>query len=393
MKKLLSLSLALALGLSLLAGCAGASSSQAETSASPASSVSALNETVSSESAPEPAAPAPSVPVGQSAASSETESSSETAPASIGEPASSESDTGSGSGAVRVMALKGPTAMGMVQLMKENGETGLYDFTIAAAIDEVTPKIVQGSVDIAAVPANLAAVLYNNTQGKIQVIGINTLGVLYVVEAGETVQTAADLKGRTIYASGKGATPEYALNYILEQNGLTPGKDVTIEWKSEHAECVAALTSDEDGIAMLPQPFVATAQAKNSDIRIALDLTEEWDAVQQDEANPSSLLTGVVIARTEFIENRPEELDAFLNSYGDSVKFVNENTEEAAELIGEYNIVPAAVAVKALPYCNIVLIESTDMKEKLSGYLSVLFEQNPKSVGGQLPGDAFYYGV
>ncbi|GKH51044.1 hypothetical protein CE91St46_21550 [Eubacteriales bacterium] len=291
------------------------------------------------------------------------------------------------------MALKGPTAMGMVQLMKENGETGLYDFTIAAAIDEVTPKIVQGSVDIAAVPANLAAVLYHNTQGKIQVIGINTLGVLYVVEAGETVQTAADLKGRTIYASGKGATPEYALNYILEQNGLTPGKDVTIEWKSEHAECVAALTSDEDGIAMLPQPFVATAQAKNSDIRIALDLTEEWDAVQQDEANPSSLLTGVVIARTEFIENRPEELDAFLNSYGDSVKFVNENTEEAAELIGEYNIVPAAVAVKALPYCNIVLIESTDMKEKLSGYLSVLFEQNPKSVGGQLPGDAFYYGA
>ena len=391
MKKLLSLSLALALGLSLLTGCSDASSSQAETSAAP-SSVSASNKTGSSEPAPEPAAPAPSVPADRSAASSEAESSSEAAPASSGEPASSESDAGS-SGAVRVMALKGPTAMGMVQLMQENGETGLYDFTIAAAIDEVTPKIVQGEVDIAAVPANLAAVLYNNTQGKIQVIGINTLGVLYVVEAGETVQTAADLKDRTIYASGKGATPEYALNYILEQNGLTPGKDVTIEWKSEHAECVAALTSDEDGIAMLPQPFVATAQAKNPDIRIALDLTEEWDAVQKDEPNPSSLLTGVVIARTEFIENRPEELDDFLNGYGDSVKFVNENMEEAAELIGEYNIVPAAVAVKALPYCNIVLIESTDMKEKLSGYLSVLFEQNPKSVGGQLPGDAFYYGA
>ena len=175
MKKLLSLSLALALGLSLLTGCSDASSSQAETSAAP-SSVSASNKTGSSEPAPEPAAPAPSVPADRSAASSEAESSSEAAPASSGEPASSESDAGS-SGAVRVMALKGPTAMGMVQLMQENGETGLYDFTIAAAIDEVTPKIVQGEVDIAAVPANLAAVLYNNTQGKLQVIGLSLIHI------------------------------------------------------------------------------------------------------------------------------------------------------------------------------------------------------------------------
>ena len=297
---------------------------------------------------------------------------------------------------VNLAALSGPTALGMLELLEQN-EKGKaandYQVTLATAPDEVVAKVVSGELDIAAVPTNVAATLYNKTQGGVQLAALNTMGVLYILEKGDSIQSMADLRGKTIYASGKGATPEYALNYILEQNGLTPGKDVTIEWKSEHAECVAALTSDEDGIAMLPQPFVATAQAKNSDIRIALDLTEEWDAVQQDEANPSSLLTGVVIARTEFIENRPEELDAFLNSYGDSVKFVNENTEEAAELIGEYNIVPAAVAVKALPYCNIVLIESTDMKEKLSGYLSVLFEQNPKSVGGQLPGDAFYYGV
>ncbi len=350
MKKLLSLSLALAMSLALLAGCSGTSSSQSSDTAASSKAASSVEPSAATEPVSDAAVP-------------------------------------------RVIALKGPTAMGMVRMMKENEASALYDFAIAAAIDEVTPKIVQGTAEIAAVPANLASVLYHNTKGKLQVIGINTLGVLYIVENGDSIQSVADLKGKTIYASGKGATPEYALNYILEKNKLTPGKDVTIEWKSEHAECVAALSTAENGIALLPQPFVTTAQAKNASIRIALDLTAEWDAVQKDEKSPSSLLTGVVVARTEWIESHPEQLDAFLNSYRASVKFVNSNLDEAAELVGEYNIVPAAVAKKALPYCNIVLIEGADMKEKLSGYLAVLFAQNPKAIGGSLPGDDFYYGA
>lgn len=292
---------------------------------------------------------------------------------------------------VNVVALKGPTAMGMVQFMDQVDAGTVtdnnYSFEIAAAVDEVTPKIAQGQVDIAAVPANLASVLYNNTDGGVEVLAINTLGVLYIVEGGDTIESVEDLRGRTIYASGKGATPEYALNFILSQNGIDPGTDVTIEWKSEHTECLTALLAGEDGIAMLPQPFVTTAQTKSEAIRVALDMTEEWDKLGTD----SSLLTGVVVARTAFIEENPAAVEAFIAHYEESVAYVNANVEDAAALIEKYDIVPAAVAVKAVPECNIVCITGDEMKEKLSGYLAVLLEQNPQSVGGALPEDNFYY--
>lgn len=292
---------------------------------------------------------------------------------------------------VNVIALKGPTAMGMVSFMDQSdaGEItdNSYHFEIAAAVDEVTPKLVQGQADIAAVPANLASVLYNNTDGGVNVLAINTLGVIYIVENGDTVSGISDLKGKTIYASGKGATPEYALNYILAQNGIDPESDVDIEWKSEHTECLAALMAQENAIAMLPQPFVTTAQTKSENIRVALDLTEEWDRIGTD----SSLLTGVVIARKEFVEANPAAVEAFMKQYEESVAYVNENVEDAAALIEKYDIVPAAVAVRAVPNCNITFITGDEMKQKLSGYLSVLFEQNPKSVGGALPADDFYY--
>lgn len=288
---------------------------------------------------------------------------------------------------VDIMALKGPTAMGLVEMM-ENSD---YNFSIVASVDEVSPKLLQGETDIAAIPANLASVLYNKTEGEIQVLAINTLGVLYIVENGETIQSAADLKGKTIYASGKGATPEYALNYILSSNGINPETDVTIEWKSEHSECVAALASQENSVAMLPQPFVTTAQAKNSQIRTALDLTKEWDALQKDGEQKSSMITGVVVARKEFAEENPEEIKEFLKEYHTSVDYVNENVKDAAQLIEKYDIVPAAVAEKALPACNIVCIDGEEMKEKLSGYLEVLNAQNPQAVGGEIPENDFYY--
>lgn len=296
---------------------------------------------------------------------------------------------------LNIIALKGPTAMGMVKFMSDAEQNTVtdnrYHFSIAASVDEVTPKIAQGQVDIAAVPANLASVLYNNTNGGIQVLAINTLGVLYMVEDGNSITSVEDLRGKTIYASGKGATPEYALNYILEQNGIEPEKDVTIEWKSEHTECVAALTANKNAIAMLPQPFVTTAQTKNENLRIALDLNREWEKLQENSTQPSALLTGVVIARKTFAEENPQAVEAFLAHYQDSVIFVNENTEQAAILVEQYDIVPQAVAQKALPACNITLITGTEMKQKLSGYLAVLNGQNPKAIGGTLPADDFYY--
>lgn len=296
--------------------------------------------------------------------------------------------------ALRVIALKGPTAMGMVQMMDrtDNGDLkDLYSFTIAAAIDEVTPQIAQGNVDIAAVPANLASVLYNKTEGKIQVLGINTLGVIYIVENGETVHSVEDLRGKTIYASGKGATPEYALNYVLSANGIDPEKDVTIEWKSEHAECLQTLIAAGEGIAMLPQPFVTTAQTKLESLRVALDMTEEWDKLQEGAENPSAMLTGVVVVQKAYAEAHPDQVAAFMEAYHASVDFVNSDLENAARLVGQYDIIPEAVAVKALPACNIVLIDGEEMVSKLGGYLSELYAQNPASVGGKLPEADFYY--
>lgn len=297
---------------------------------------------------------------------------------------------------VRVAALKGPTGMGMVRLEgtytdAQGQETERYEQTIAASADEITPALIgpEPTLDLACVPANLASVLYNKTEGQVQVLAVNTLGVLYIVENGNAVQSLADLKGKTIVAAGKGSTPEYALRYLLQENGVDPDVDVVIDWKNEHSECVAALASGAATIALLPQPFVTVAQGKLTDLRVALDLTKEWDALD----NGSGLLTGVVVARKAFVEEHPGAVEAFLSDYAASVDWVNANTAEAAQLIGEAGIVDAAVAEKALPYCNIVCITGSDMKDKLSGYLSVLNDQNPKSVGGTLPNDDFYYGA
>ena len=291
--------------------------------------------------------------------------------------------------AVRVGALKGPTAMGMVRMMQDGADA--YDFTLAAAPDEVVPLLVKGDLDIAAVPANLAAVLYNNTKGQVRVLAVNTLGVLYIVERDDTVHTVADLKGRTLVTAGKGSTPEYALNYILRGNGLDPQADLTIEFKSEHAECLAAMLQDDSVVAMLPQPFATVAQGKAADMRIALDLTKEWDALQASAEAPSAMITGVAVARAAFIDENPEAVEQFMADYAQSVAFVQQDVAGAAQLIGQFDIFEAAPAEKALPYCNIVFIAGQELRERLGGYLQELFNQDPAAVGGAVPGEDFYY--
>ena len=292
---------------------------------------------------------------------------------------------------VRVSSLMGPTSMGLVKLMNasDNGETAqTYEFTLSGTANEIVPLLTRGELDIAMIPCNLASVLYNNTQGGVRIMAINTLGVLYVVESGEEIQSVADLAGKTVYSTGKGTTPEFALNYILAQNGLDPEKDLTIEYKSEAAEVLAALTNDAAAIGVLPQPYVTVALSQDEDLRVALDLTEEWDKVSED----SRLITGVAVVRTAFAEENPEAVETFLSEYAASVEYVNANAEEAAEWIADLGIVPKApIAQKALPACNIVYIDGEDMQSAVAGYLGVLFEQNPESVGGELPDEAFYY--
>ncbi len=290
--------------------------------------------------------------------------------------------------AIQVGALTGPTAMGMVRLLEDGKDT--YEPTILGAADELVPLILQGQVDIASVPANLAATLYNKTQGGITVLAVNVLGVLYIGEYNtENLQSLADLKGQTIYATGKGSTPEYFLRYVLSQNGIDPDKDVTVEWKSEPSEVVALLNAEQKGIAMLPQPYVTAAAAQLGEgFRVALSLSDEWAALD----NGTLCTTAVVMARKEFAEQNPEAVEQFLTELEASVAWVNENVEDAAQLCGDYGIIKAPVAQKAIPQCNLVCITGADMQQALSGCLNVIFEENPKAVGGALPESDFYYG-
>lgn len=291
---------------------------------------------------------------------------------------------------IRLGGMKGPTTMGMVKLLSDN-EAGLtenkYEFTLAAAADELTPKLAKGELDIVAVPANLASILYNNPNIDVQLLAINTLGVIYLVEKGGEISSFENLKGKTIYATGKGSTPEFALRYILSQNGIDPDKDVTLEFKTEPTEVVAALKQGVTTVAMLPQPYVTVAQGSVEGLRIAVDLTKAWD----DLDNGSALLTGTLVVRRAFAEAHPAALQKFLTEYAASTAFANENVAETALLVEQYGIVKASVAEKALPYCNIVCIAGADMKPLMSGYLSVLLDQAPASVGNAVPGDDFYY--
>ena len=291
---------------------------------------------------------------------------------------------------IRVYTLMGPTGMGMAKLISDdkNGVSKQdYTFTVASAPDQITAEVIKGSFEIAAVPVNLASVLYNKTEGKIKLAGVNTLGVLYVLENGDTINSVADLKGKTIYATGQGSNPEYTLRYILTKNNIDPDKDVTIEYLAEHAELAAQMVSGTVTLGMLPEPNVTSVMVQNGDVRIALDLSKEWKEVSGTE-----LVQGCIIVNAEFAEKYPEALKAFLEEYKASVDFVNSNVDEASAVIEEAGIVPkAAIAKKAIPNCNIVLITGEEMKEPVSAMLNVLYEAEAKSVGGKLPDDGFYY--
>ena len=294
---------------------------------------------------------------------------------------------------VRVGSLKGPTTMGLVNMMEwaEDGELPFkVEFTMATAADEITAKLVSGDLDIALVPANLASVLYNKTEGGISVIDINTLGVLYGVTGDESISSLADLAGKTIYMTGQGTTPQYAMDYILAQNDLTDS--VTIEYRSEATEIAALFAEDPTITAVLPQPFATVVQVQNEGVTEFMDLNEEWDKCP--DSGDSMLLTGVTIASRAFLDEHAEDglVDAFISTQRLSTEAVSQDTAHTAELVVEAGIIEKApIAEKAIPKCGIACITGEEMKGALSGYLDVLFNANAQSVGGSLPGDDFYW--
>lgn len=289
-----------------------------------------------------------------------------------------------------VFALNGPTGMGMAPLMKkaENGEGRLdYNIKTVGSNDEIIAKLSNKEADIAAVATNLASTLYSKTDGNISVLAVNTLGVLCLVAKGEEISDIASLKGKTVYATGQGANPEYIMNYIFEQNGLKVGEDVKINFVAQPTELVNVFATNENAIAVAPQPVATTITVKNTDAKIVLDMNDEWNKVSD-----TKLVMGCIVARKDYIEQNPEAVKVFLEEYAESVDTVNSDPDTAGALCEEYGIVAsAAIAKNALPYCNIVFEDGATMKTDLSAYLNFLFEKSPASVGGKLPGDDFYY--
>ncbi len=293
---------------------------------------------------------------------------------------------------IRVGSLKGPTSIGLVKMM-DDSEKGLtknnYEFTMAVTADELLPQMVSGELDIALVPANVASVLCQKTQGEVVVTDINTLGVLYAVSGNDEISSVKDLEGKTIYVTNKGTTPDYAIQYLLIANGLNTD-DVNIEYKSEATEVAACLKENIEAVGILPEPFVTALCIQNEDMAKVLDLTKEWDDIQGEGG--SRLVTGVTVVRKAFLEENEEAVNTFMSEHKVSAEYANSNVEETSELVANLGIIEkAAVAAKAIPDCNIVYIDKEEMKTALSGYLEVLYGLNPESVGGQLPGEEFYY--
>ncbi|MBQ9861610.1 MAG: ABC transporter substrate-binding protein [Clostridia bacterium] len=292
---------------------------------------------------------------------------------------------------VRIGAIQGPTGIGMVHLMKADADgtaANEYEFTVSSVPQDIGTQLASGNLDIAAVPTNLASSLYQKTAGKVQLLAVNTLGVLYMLDNGNGINSIADLKGKTIYSTGEGANPEYILRYVLSKNGIDPDKDVTIEFLAENTELVAKMVKGDITLAMVPEPNVSAITSQNQAVKVALSMNTEWEAVAG--AN-NKLMMGCVAVRAEFAEANKAAVDAFLAEYKTSIEKAAD-VEATAALCESYGIIPKApLAKKAIPNCQLTFVSGADMKAQIAGYYQVLFDANPKAIGGKLPDDAFYY--
>ncbi len=292
---------------------------------------------------------------------------------------------------IRIAGMTGPTSIGFVNIMEANanGESkNNYKFSVHGAADEVVPLIIKGEIDIAAVPVNVASNLYNKTNGNVQLLAVNTLGMLSIVEKGVEINSVADLKGQKIYASGKGTLTEYTLRYILSKNNIDPDTDAELIFDAKPDGVIAKISSLETFVAMLPQPAETTVLNKFADAKAVIDINAEWSKLQPE----NDIVTAVVVVRKEFADAHPDEVANFLDEYKTSIQLVNSDAAKAAELVVKHGVFQnAAVIQKAIPKCNITFVAGNDMKSLVNSYLGVLYEYNAQSVGGKLPAEDFFY--
>ncbi len=288
-----------------------------------------------------------------------------------------------------VAYMTGPTGIGMAKLNADSDAkltANNYTFTVAAAATDITGKFLKGEINIASVPTNVAATLYNKSEGKVRMLAVNTNGVLSILEKGDTIKSIDDLKGKTIYSTGQGQNPEYILNYILTENGINPKTDLTINFVSSD-DLKAKLISGEAEIAMAPEPLATAVMVQNQELNRVLSINDEWSKVSD-----TTLMMGCVIALDSYVEANPVAVEKFLEEYEASIKFATTNIDEAATYCETYGIAPkAAIAKKSIPICNLCYVTGNDMKTNVNGYFNVLFNADPTSIGGKLPADDLYY--
>lgn len=289
----------------------------------------------------------------------------------------------------KIAALNGPTGFGIAKLKADREYA--YDVEFFSDPQEIVPLLIKGEVDIAALPVNLAANLYQKTNGGVQILAVNTLGVLHVLENGDSIKSLSDLKGKTVYATGQGSTPEYIINYLLEKNGLDPEKDVDIQYKTAHNELATLAIEGKADICILPEPFATNVLASNENMNRALDLSGEWDKVCDTQ-----LVQGVIVARTDYIKENPEYIEQFMTHNELSVNFMSIETNAplaAVFLLKNGYFEDAGIAQATINGCNLVYIDGEKMKEFVSDVFNVLYEADPASIGGAIPDDGIYYGI
>lgn len=291
---------------------------------------------------------------------------------------------------ISVACLKGPTGVGMAPLMEKNDSQSTannYTFTIASAADEISGKIISGEINIASVPTNLAAKLYNKTEGKLVMLAVNTLGVLSILENGNSIKSAADLKGKTIYSTGEGSNPEYILRFVLAKSGIDPDKDVSIKFFATNDELTAAVISGTAQVAMVPEPAATTILAKKDSVSRVLSMNDEWEKISE-----SKLMMGCVVALKSYVESNPDAVKSFLAEYKTSIETAQNDIDTTSALCEKYGIIPAAaVAKNAIPECNLTFVSGDEMKTSIEGYFQFLLDADKTSIGGKLPSDDFYY--
>ena len=302
-----------------------------------------------------------------------------------GSEADAASDVAAQADALRIGSMKGPTSVGLASMMQQ----GQGQFTVVAAADELTALLLQDELDIALVPANVAALLFQRTEGQIQVVDVNTLGVLYGVSLDSSVASIEDLRGRTVYMTGKGTVPEYTFLALLDAAGMGEG-DVTVQFCAEPAEVAAQVAQHDDAVGILPQPYATAVTVQNPDVTEVLDLTAQWADLTGGELG--DLITGVTVAKASTVQEQRDAIDAFLVRHGESAAAANADPASIAATVAELGIIDSEpLAQKAIPRCNVVCLVGDPMRQALSGYLESLYQQSPEAVGGALPDDSFYY--